>query len=160
MLVTPRWPISRADCAVSACSPLSLSVKVLPPDCQWGGGGLIWTGVCPPHLPYQLLASKIKQTFLSTNLASLLSFWAVSCQTPFSDTVKWGVDTWDKEGRCHHVLGGQNQASKSIRFRDLVDCLWKAWKGMLRICLQDSNEYLHKEEWPNQISALERLSWQ
>jgi len=57
----------RADSAVSACSPLPL-----PPDYQCGVVSP-WTGVLlSPHL--QLQASKTRQTFLSTNLASLLAF--------------------------------------------------------------------------------------
>ena len=76
-----RWPWSdhlmisfkttvRADCAAFACSPLPLSIKALAPWLSGRGVGL-WTGICPrPRLP----ASKIKQTFLSTNLASLLAF--------------------------------------------------------------------------------------
>ena len=57
-----------ADCIVYACSPLCLSIKLSPPDCQgWGGGVGLWTGVHPPR---RLPASEIKQNFLSTNLAS------------------------------------------------------------------------------------------
>lgn len=52
------------------------------------------------------------------------------------------------------------EKGQSIHFRDLVACLRKAWKGMLRICLQDHTESLHGEQGPNQISALGRLSWQ
>ena len=62
----------RADCAASACSPLPLSIKALAPDCQWGRRPLDSLLRPPPHP--QLPASKIKQTFLSTNLASLLAF--------------------------------------------------------------------------------------
>ena len=55
----------RADCAVSACSRLLLSIKALAPLAASAGG----VGLCP-----QLLASEIKQTFLSTNLSCLLAF--------------------------------------------------------------------------------------
>ena len=64
----------RGDRAVSACRPLCLQ-KLLPPDCPQGGWGESAFGQASalPPLP-QLPASKIKQTFLSTNLASLLAF--------------------------------------------------------------------------------------
>ena len=54
----------RADCAVSACSRLLLSIKALAPLAASAGG----VGLCP-----QLLASEIKQTLLSSNLAYLLA---------------------------------------------------------------------------------------
>ena len=57
--------IIRADNAASACNSLPLSIKLLPTDCQ--GGVSLWTQICP--LP-RLLAFKIKQIFLFTNLAS------------------------------------------------------------------------------------------
>ena len=60
----------RADCAVSTCSPL-LSIKASAPDCQWKGVSL-WTGVRPPHW---LPASKVNQSFLSTNLPL---YWLLS----------------------------------------------------------------------------------
>ena len=57
----------RTDYAVSACSPLQ-PIKSLSRDCQaWDGAVGLWTGICPPH---QLPAPRIKQTFLSGNLAS------------------------------------------------------------------------------------------
>ena len=61
----------RADCAVSACSPLLLSIKALA---HWLPVGRVslWTDVCPP--PPQLLAPEIKQISLSTNLTCLLAF--------------------------------------------------------------------------------------
>ena len=62
----------RADCAVSVCSPLPLPLKALAHWLSGVGGVELWTGVCPQ--PSQLPASKIKQTFLSTNLISLLAF--------------------------------------------------------------------------------------
>ena len=60
----------RADCAVSACSPLPASIKALAHWLSVGGVGL-WTGLCPS--PARLPASEIKQTSLPTNLASLLA---------------------------------------------------------------------------------------
>ena len=55
----------------SARSPLPLPREALAHwlSGRWGNG--LWTGV---HLPHWLPASKIKQTFLSTNLASLMAF--------------------------------------------------------------------------------------
>ena len=69
----------KADCAVSACTPPRapplLSIETLVPWLQGGGVGL-WTGVYPILWPppFQLLASKIKQTFPSTSLGFLLAF--------------------------------------------------------------------------------------
>ena len=62
--------------------------KLLPTDCQRRGVGL-WTGVCP--LPW-LLASKIKQPFLSTNLAFLLAFERQAAGAPLSVTL--GLPFW------------------------------------------------------------------
>ena len=42
---------------------------------------------CPPPPQPQLPASEIKQTFLSTNLASLLAFEQLDRQTPFSNII-------------------------------------------------------------------------
>ena len=67
-----------AACAGSARRPLPPSIKALAPDCQLGGVGF-WTGVPLPRL----LASKIKQTFLSTSLASLLAFEQQSARAHF-----------------------------------------------------------------------------
>ena len=88
MMTVVRSPVTNfkitveADCDVSVCSPLPLSIKVLAHWCQWWveGGGTP-SDRCPPS-PHQLPASKIKQTFLSTSLASSLAFWAVSSWTP------------------------------------------------------------------------------
>ena len=44
-----------------------------PTGCQPGGAGF-WTDSHPNPPRFQLLASEIKQTFLSTNLACLLAF--------------------------------------------------------------------------------------
>lgn len=60
---------ARNECAVSACSPLPLLIKALS-HCQWWGESL-WTGVHPPR---RLLASEMKQAFVSTILACLLAF--------------------------------------------------------------------------------------
>ena len=62
----------RADCAVFAWGPLLFSIKALAHWLPVRGGVSLWTDVCPPRP--QLLASKIKQIFLSTNLACLLVF--------------------------------------------------------------------------------------
>ena len=64
----------RADCSVSACSALPLSIRALDHwssaerESAFGQMSTLFT------LPLQLPASEIKQTFLSTNLASLTAF--------------------------------------------------------------------------------------
>ena len=71
-LVTNFKMTVRADCAVSACSSLPLSIKALAP---WlSGGKSAFEQVSASPSPAELLASKIKQIFISTNLASLLAF--------------------------------------------------------------------------------------
>ena len=64
----------RDDCAFSACGrrPL-LFIQFLAPLLVEEGGFGFWTDVHYPPCP-QLLASEIKQIFLSTNLACLLVF--------------------------------------------------------------------------------------
>ena len=70
----------RDDCAVSASNAvlLTLSIKALTLLLVGGGGwrGVgLWTPPSPPPTPDpQLLASEMRQTFLSTNLAFLLAF--------------------------------------------------------------------------------------
>ena len=77
----------RADCAVSAGSPRLLSVKapapLVSPVGEPGVGPWASTTLRPPQLP----ASEIKQTRLSTNLASLLaSEWQAAGHIhPFSN---------------------------------------------------------------------------
>lgn len=79
---------ARADCAVPAGSP-SFCLWRLQPHWfpQWGSGdsAFVWTSTSL-H-PTQSLASEIKQTFLSTNLACLLaSEWGAARPThPFSN---------------------------------------------------------------------------
>ena len=78
-LVRPTaWPISRwlrADCAISTCSLLLLPIKLLA---SWlvvkcGGSQPLDKHLSSPPCPLPLLASKIKQTLLSSNLASSLA---------------------------------------------------------------------------------------
>ena len=83
----------RADCIVSTCSPLPLSIKALAPWLSGEGGVGLWTGVRPPHPPHLLPASKIKQTFISTNLASSLAFERRAAGPGFGNNMS-GV-------RCH-----------------------------------------------------------
>ena len=73
MLVRPHMTnlkmTIRVDSTVSAWRLLPQSMKESHPRLPMGGRGL-WTDVSPnPQLP----ASEIKQTFLSTNLAHLLT---------------------------------------------------------------------------------------
>ena len=75
LLMTNFMMTVKADCAISARDPFLCLQKLLPTDCVVSRG--IWP--LDRCLPYPLVAgSKIKQTFLSTNLASLLAFerWA------------------------------------------------------------------------------------
>ena len=67
----------RADCAVSACSSLPPSIKALAPW-LWGVELAFGQASALPRT-----ASKIRQTFLSSNLASLLA----SSLTPLSITL-------------------------------------------------------------------------
>ena len=63
----------RYDCAVSACNPSPDSIYENSHPLLWTDVSL-WTDVCHPSPTPQLLASEIKQTFFSTNLACLLAF--------------------------------------------------------------------------------------
>ena len=71
-LMTSFRMTARDDCVVSTRSALLLSTKALAHWLSVGGVGL-WTDVCPLLAPSQMSASEIKQTFLSTNLASLMA---------------------------------------------------------------------------------------
>ena len=73
----------RADCTVSACSPLPQPIKALAFSLSGGGGGCESAFGQMSTLPSQLLASEMKQTFLSTNLACLLTSgqWAAAPHT-------------------------------------------------------------------------------
>ena len=78
----------RAGCAMSACSPLPLSIKPLAHWLSVGGAGVsLWKeSTSPaPRLP----ASKIKQTFLSTNLPF---YWLLSSDQP--DPTLGNITTW------------------------------------------------------------------
>ena len=73
----------RADCTVYACNPPPFTYKSSYPLIVTGGMGREPAfgqkpSFTPHHIPPQLLTSKIKQIFLSTNLSSLLTFeqWA------------------------------------------------------------------------------------
>lgn len=61
----------RADCAVSARNPLLQSIKALA---CWRGKESAFGQVSTLPIPCRLLASRIKQTPLSTNLAYLFTF--------------------------------------------------------------------------------------
>ena len=90
-MILVRLPVTnfkmtiRADCAVSPWSPCHWSKKVLA---HWllGHRGREWDFGLASALPdTPVTASKIKQTFLSTNFASLLAFerWAARPHFPF-----------------------------------------------------------------------------
>ena len=64
----------RDDCAVSTCSPLPLTYvyeSSCPTDCQWGQSAFGQMSALTPRP--QLLAPKIKLTFLSVCLACFLA---------------------------------------------------------------------------------------
>jgi len=61
----------RGGCAVSTCGPSFYPEKLLPSGCQQGELVVELGSSC---LPPPLQATKIKQTFLSTNLPSLVAF--------------------------------------------------------------------------------------
>ena len=77
MLVRPLMTDSkmtvREDCAVSACNPFPHSIYKSSHPLLVGAGSQSLDRYPPPS-PSQLAASEIKQTFLSTNLACLLTF--------------------------------------------------------------------------------------
>ena len=107
----------RADYVVSACSPLPQPIKALA-LCLWREVGRLglWTTL---HTTPQLHTSKIKQTFLSTNLASLLAFDQWATGTPFSVTIliarrcPSSVWSWaDLGDRGNWAVMCQNSASK------------------------------------------------
>ena len=84
----------RADCAVSTCGPLPLSIKASAPDCQWKGVSL-QTGVGPPH---RLPAPKVKQSFLSTNLPRYWLLSSYQLDPTFRNSVMWSK--WVKKLKC------------------------------------------------------------
>ena len=103
MLVRP--PMTKFKMTVSAECMLFLHIassfplwKLLAPVCQGNGGGVVslWTGICPHPTP-QLFSTKIKQTFVSTSLASLLAFdqHAARPYFQFTDGVNQGI-MWTK----------------------------------------------------------------
>ena len=102
----------RANCAVSVGSLLPLSIRALAP---WLSGlgerevGL-WTEVCP--LPSCWL--EIKQTFLSTKLASLLAFewWAAGPHFQFYFERK--LSAWPRRG-LHLGTGSRSWAVGGTR---------------------------------------------
>ena len=110
----------RADCAVSACSLLPLFIKALAHWLSPGG----WRGSASGHeftLPTpqpQLPASKIKQTLLSTNLASSSAFEWQAAKPPLSVMLPVALawEAWrlwkprgDPESLFVHFLRRQNQ---------------------------------------------------
>ena len=76
-LMTNLKTTLRDDCAVSACSPSPTSVYKSSHLPAWAGSGGCSSQPLNRHLPPsppQLPVSEIKQTFLSSNLACLLTF--------------------------------------------------------------------------------------
>ena len=106
----------RADGAISAGTPFPLSTRALAP--WWSVGRQLafeQESASPP--PHRLLASRIKQAFLSTNLASLLAFEQLAgtpllvTGSPFVTNVPlfwWGMlVVWEAEqrlGQCKNFL--------------------------------------------------------
>ena len=74
----------RADCAVSACSPLPASIKALAHWLSVGGVGL-WTGLCP--LPRQAAGLWNKANFPSHQPGLFIGFRVASSPTPLPVTV-------------------------------------------------------------------------
>ena len=118
----------RADYVVSACSPLPQPIKALA-LCLWREVGRLglWTTL---HTTPQLHTSKIKQTFLSTNLASLLAFDQWATGTPFSVTIliarrcPSSVWSWaDLGDRGNWAVMCQNSASKQQAKNERVNHL-------------------------------------
>ena len=70
----------RADCAVSAHSPLPLPVKILASWLSGRGGAGPWTGVCPP--PTQVAGIQNKASFPFHQTCPFIGFWAARSQTP------------------------------------------------------------------------------
>ena len=93
----------RADCAVSACSPLLLSIKALAPRLLcvcgggWGGVGL-WTDVHPPP---QVGGIWNKANFPFHQPGLFIGFPVASSQTPpfGNNTFMWPDLAVSKQGR-------------------------------------------------------------
>ena len=104
MLVRPlttswRWLLEMTMMFLHVTSPQPHSVfKSSHPLLVSGGSWPL--GRCLPHSPSQLLASKIKQTFLSTNLACLLASERQAAGFPFH-TPPFGNRFW-----CPKLGGG------------------------------------------------------
>ena len=90
----------KADCTVLACNPLLLSIKALSLWLLGGKGKFQPLYRHPPSLLWWL-ASKIKQTFFSTKMASLMAFeWWVAGPV-FSNN-----GTYDASPRNHCICFG------------------------------------------------------
>ena len=90
----------KADCTVLACNPLLLSIKALSLWLLGGKGKFQPLYRHPPSLLWWL-ASKIKQTFFSTKMASLMAFeWWVAGPV-FSNN-----GTYDASPRNHFICFG------------------------------------------------------
>ena len=76
----------RADCIVSACGPLPLSIKALAP---WSSGRGWGVGVSPPPALVVSLQNKANCPFHQPGL--FIDFWAVISQTPLSVNMPWLV---------------------------------------------------------------------
>ena len=75
-----RFQNDRADCTVSACSPLPPSIKALAHWLSVKVGVVdLWIGVCPPHPRPLVAAPEIKQAFFSSDLSL---YWPLSCKQP------------------------------------------------------------------------------
>ena len=79
----------RADCAVSACSPLTVSIKTFAPWLSGpplSKGVSLWTGVHPPPTLVAGIQNKANFPFHQPGL--FIGFWTASSRTPLSITLQ------------------------------------------------------------------------
>ena len=121
-----------ADCAVSACSPLPPSLKPLAHWLSVGGESAFGQESPTLTLP-KLPASKIKQTFLSSNLASLLVFERRAAGPPLSAS----------RGRPHPL---------TLRRRQSFGESPVPWRGLEADTPQFESQRLHVQTYPSRWS--------
>ena len=140
--VTNLKMIARADCAVSACSPVPQPIKALA---HWlsGQGESAFRQDRSLPTPPQLPASKVKQTFLSTNLASSLSFEWWTAGPHFSVTL--GVSCFLKTKVPDQMDDRQKWAEKGS-FTPLL-CLGSFCEELVLIHLQTLDRVISEAFW-------------